>query len=439
MKRALTKKEIEYVLSDVKPIMGLEKHVALRIHEKITNGIREDLQKASIYPEKIDALKDAITKHYYSTQISPGVSVGIATSQSIGERQTQLALNSFHSTGMTTMTVVTGVPRFNELVNATKNPKSVISTIYFQRTPKTIQEARKHISMIKHVRFEQVVKSYSTSRAIKDEWYVCFKYMYPEKYADVRNCNCFVRFHCNLQVLYESRLLLLDVVTRIEESYEGVVCAWSPDELGIVDVWFNTHELKVNTENPSITKENKVYMFVEEILIPTLYPLSLKGVDGIEEVDFSQTPDKTEWYVDAMGYNLHKLFTLSMVDETRTVSNHMWEILSVLGIEAVREFLIQEFIAVISTESFINLRHIQLLVDVMLFTGDISSISRYGMHKNQSGALTKCSFEESLDQILKAGIHGENEKINGVSGAIITGKLSNIGTGLCDLLYDIPE
>ena len=87
-------------------------------------------------------------------------------------------------------------------------------------------------------------------------------------------------------------------------------------------------------------------------------------------------------------------------------------------------------------ESYINIRHIQLLVDVMLYTGSISSISRYGVHKNQSGVLTKCSFEESLDQILKAGVYCEKELINGVSGAIICGKVSNIGTGLCDLIYN---
>lgn len=438
-KRLLTEEEIEYVLSELKPVNGLDKNVSETIYRKVINNIKNTLRGTSIYPEKMEELKTELTRQYYTSQITPGVSVGIATSQSIGERQTQLALNSFHSTGMTTMTVVAGVPRFNELVNATKNPKSVISKIFFNAKPQDIQTIREYIPLIKHIRFENVVKSHSLKKGIQDDWYKSFKHIFTERWEKVKKCNQYVRFQCDLQVLYESRIHLMDIVECIMSQFEGIECVWSPDEVGVLDIWFNTNELKQVTENKNITKENKVFLFVDEILLPQLMPVSIKGIQGIDQVDYSQSVDRSEWYLDALGYNLQELFILSFVDETRTISNHMWEIYKVLGIEATREFLIQEFVEVISVESFINLRHIQLLVDVMLFTGDISSISRYGVHKNQSGALTKCSFEESMDQILKAGIYGENEQINGVSGAIITGKMSNIGTGLCDLLYDIPE
>eukprot|EP00122_Pirum_gemmata_P018008 Pgem_evm10s16871 len=57
------------------------------------------------------------------TMIPPGESVGITCGQSLGEKQTQSTLNSFHSAGLTIKTVVTGVPRFSELMSATKEPK----------------------------------------------------------------------------------------------------------------------------------------------------------------------------------------------------------------------------------------------------------------------------------------------------------------------------
>ena len=38
-----------------------------------------------------------------------------------------------------------------------------------------------------------------------------------------------------------------------------------------------------------------------------------------------------------------------------------------------------------SDGTFINERHVMLLVDIMTFTGNIISISRYGMKKNQCG------------------------------------------------------
>jgi DNA-directed RNA polymerase beta' subunit len=113
----------------------------------------------------------------------------------------------------------------------------------------------------------------------------------------------------------------------------------------------------------------------------------------------------------------------------------MWEIYNLLGIEATRELLIKEFLKVVASDSFINVRHIELLVDTMLYSGTITSISRYGMKKNNSGPLTKSSFETSFDQFLKAGIYSDIETTNGVSASVMLGKRPNTGTGICDLLY----
>ena len=120
----ITSDQIEYILQDIKPITGLEKNIALNIYSRFLDKITKTLQNKYIYPEIIDKIRKQITNQYYNSQINPGDSVGILTAQAIGERQTQLALDSFHSTGITTITVITGVPRFNELVNATKNLKT---------------------------------------------------------------------------------------------------------------------------------------------------------------------------------------------------------------------------------------------------------------------------------------------------------------------------
>ena len=73
------------------------------------------------------------------------------------------------------------------------------------------------------------------------------------------------------------------------------------------------------------------------------------------------------------------------VDMNKLESNNMWDIYHMLGIEAVREFLIDEFIKVVSSDgTYIDTRHIELLVDVMVFSGNILSISRYGMKREQT-------------------------------------------------------
>jgi DNA-directed RNA polymerase II subunit RPB1 len=116
----------------------------------------------------------------------------------------------------------------------------------------------------------------------------------------------------------------------------------------------------------------------------------------------------------------------------------MWEINTVFGIEATRQFLIEEFMDVVTSDgTFVNSSHVELLVDLMVYTGSIISISRYGQKKVGSGPLSKASFEESLENFLKAGLNSEKETTDGVSASIMLGKIPKTGTGVFDLKMDI--
>jgi DNA-directed RNA polymerase beta' subunit len=117
----------------------------------------------------------------------------------------------------------------------------------------------------------------------------------------------------------------------------------------------------------------------------------------------------------------------------------MWEIYEALGIEAARQFLLEEFMMVVAADGGLSPSHIALLVDIMTYHGIIISVSRYGMKKESMGPLGKASFEESLDHFLRAGFFGETETIQGVSASIILGKRSRIGSGLCDVKMNLRQ
>ena len=127
---------------------------------------------------------------------------------------------------------------------------------------------------------------------------------------------------------------------------------------------------------------------------------------------------------------------LDMVDYTRTISNNVWDIYITLGIEAARQFMINEFSQIMEG---INKCHVMLLVDKMTFNGTISSISRYTMRNEDSGPFGKASFEETMDNFIKAGVYGQKESSIGVSASIICGKRAQIGTGKCELMVDIDK
>jgi DNA-directed RNA polymerase II subunit RPB1 len=75
----------------------------------------------------------------------------------------------------------------------------------------------------------------------------------------------------------------------------------------------------------------------------------------------------------------------------------------------------------------------------MTYNGIITSISRYAMRAEGSGALSKASFEETLDNLLNAAVYGERECTDGVSASIICGKLGKFGTGVCELKVDMSK
>jgi DNA-directed RNA polymerase II subunit RPB1 len=64
------------------------------------------------------------------------------------------------------------------------------------------------------------------------------------------------------------------------------------------------------------------------------------GQGGQEPLPFYHRSN--EWLLDTEGVNLMEVLTFPGVDHTRTTSNHLIEIISVLGIEAVRNALLKE-------------------------------------------------------------------------------------------------
>ena len=64
------------------------------------------------------------------------------------------------------------------------------------------------------------------------------------------------------------------------------------------------------------------------------------------------------------------------------------------------------------------------------------SIDRHGINKSDIGPLSKCSFEETPDVLIKAAIFGELDNCNGVSANIMMGQEVKCGTGFTDVLFD---
>ena len=444
MTRLLTSDEIENILDFIEPQEYIPKATALSIVELHKDRFRKQLISQKVYPKIIPELKKAIQKSYQDSLIQAGESIGVICAQSIGEKQTQTTLNTFHTTGMSEKTMTAGVPRFQELLNATKKPHIVNHKIYFTKGINTIENIRDTVGHnIVGLNFTDI----STNISIKlnkteEPWYNAYKMMYTDKFTNYSHC---ISIKINMAKLFEFKLTLQYIADRIHKEFDDLCCVFSPPQFNQFDIFVDTSNVELPDERIMfVNSENSIEIYLEECVQPIIEKMNICGIDGISEVFYSQKDD--EWFVDTNGINSRTINTqyinyktllaCSIVDCARTTSNNVWDIYDVLGIEAVRAFLIEEFMAIMEG---INMCHAELLVDRMTHAGSISSITRYTMKKDESGPFGRASFEETMENFLNAAFRGEIEPTRGVSSAIICGKRAPIGTGLIDLRLDLEK
>jgi DNA-directed RNA polymerase subunit A" len=123
------------------------------------------------------------------------------------------------------------------------------------------------------------------------------------------------------------------------------------------------------------------------------------------------------------------------VDATRTTTNNIHEIYSVLGVEAARESIIEETMNTLEEQGLddVNVRHLMLVSDIMTTKGTIESIGRHGISGSKESVLARAAFEVTVNHLLDAAVHGEIDDLNGVTENVIVGKPIKLGTGDVDL------
>lgn len=333
--------------------------------------------------------------------------------------------DTFHSSGISIKTVVAGVPRFQELIGSTKNPKSVICTIFPKNPTDLLVDVKRIGKQLSEIKFHNIIRNYSVDVKPK-QWYKSFELLFPDSSHHIYHpSSTITRYRLNKKVLFENRLELSDICKKIEhyihdnnyvsDESEWIKCIWSPINYSTIDIVSN---IKISLD------------VFENIL--------LYGIEGIRNVEYKRIKPSNIWCIEAEGSNIQSILALDDVDKASVMCNDMWKIYECFGIEATRQFLIEEFTSIISSDgTFVHECNIKILADIMTHTGMITSISRYSVKKSNTGVLGKASFEESFSNLVEGSELGEKDNINSVSSAIIVGKAIGAGTGICTLLQKL--
>lgn len=403
MSRTLTSNEIEDVLGIFDDFyLGLDKFTRRILIDDIKAPLRLQLAKVKIDPEMIYKLRGELARIY--RQVEAGKSIGIITAQSVGEMQTQMNLNVFHRAGYRDQQVERS-SRLQELIctSKTETQGSLMCSVYF------IPDFTSRENMLRsltHKSFLSYVIDYSAS-ADRREW--------EDKYDDFYKPNLEykikIRYKLDLDLLYRYKLDLCSIARRLKDLVEGIEVTFSPLYIGEVCVYSDLDKSRA--------------------LLNTI----LHGVEAVKQAYFlPKSLGSADLFIETEGSNLKEILYLPFVDSYNTITNDIWEVYDLFGIEAVRQFLVEEFQTIMPAVHF---SHIDFLSDRMTVSGHLKSITRYTRKtEHRASVLSKITFEETIKRATDAAFAEQVDNVKGCSASVIVGKLPSVGAGMNELYFE---
>jgi DNA-directed RNA polymerase II subunit RPB1 len=408
-----------------------------------------------------DELMRDIRFRYIKSQVHAGEMVGALAAQSIGEPTTQLTLNTFHSAGTAKANATSGVPRLEEILSASANPKRPGNTVYLN--PDIAYDQDAVISKMKEIQrttLRDITKSVriyydppSTGTVVEEDAEVLALY---QEFTVSNEASCaspwIMRLELNdLEMASRNILDLTEVQAKLRNSPLKILeCMHSIGDGKSVKaeaVLSNADASKLIlrlTFDDNVVKTPTQLRFLEDKILDTV----LTGVDGVGGVHLRKVKNeltydpavagytqKEQYVLDVDGTNMYQLMVFPGADGTRTFSNDIHEINDVFGIEAARLAIFEECSEVFVQEK-VNYHHLSVLVDSMTFSGRIVAVNRFGMNKNETGVLARSSFEETSKNMFNAAMGAEYDTMRGVSANIMFGQKPPCGTGFVDILVD---
>jgi len=417
-----------------------------------------------------------VVLRYKQAIVHPGEMVGVIAGQSIGEPTTQLTLNTFHLAGVSSKSNVTrGVPRIEEILRLTKNPKHPSLTVHLKQIDEAEQDkATKYANMLQHTKLVDVIKSVQicfdpndkTTTVVDDRILMEQFYEFEDMMEDcleseldtnVQKSKWIIRLELDADSLLDKNITMDDIHFAITNSHgNDISCVYSDYNANnlVFRIRLNSSIFNKSKKQKGIAdtldQSDEIYMLrnFQEALLNNIV---LRGINGIDNVnprklknnvsrDEGKYVAKDVWVLDTTGSNLMEILAMDFIDANRTYSNDIKEIFDVLGIEAARQIIYNEFFEVMEFSGvYINYHHLSLLCDRMTSTKGMVSIFRSGILNDDIGPLSKATFEVHTEVLLDASRHADFDHMRGVSANVMMGQMGVFGTGCFQLVLDMEK
>ena len=353
--------------------------------------------RAEELPEKYQALdlddetREWLHERYDKMQYEPGEAVGIVAAESLGEPATQLTMETYHQAGGAQVSLTAGLPRLIEIVDARREPKTPMMEIYMKEDYNNREDAMRLARKLREVKFDDLVM---------------------QDTIDIMQLE--VEYELNSDLLDDYDIDMEDVRSRVKEGVKKA-------------------KLEINGNTVTLTSSEDDYDLRDlKDLKNDTEEARIKGIKGIEQVVVNE--EDGEWQLQTAGTALRKTIKIEEVDGDRVISNDLFEILRVLGVEALRQRIIEETNDTLSAQGIgVDDRHIMLLADMMTREGDLKGTTRYGLVGDKDSLLARSVFEETKKHLREGTLRGEKDPLDGVVENLVVGQPVPVGTGEVDL------
>jgi len=417
-------------------------------------------------------LLETIITNYNKSIIHPGEMVGMIAAQSIGEPTTQMTLNTFHFAGVASKSNATrGVPRVEEILSLSENPKKPSVTIHLKGNERdNIEKAQELKYTLEYTSLRDVVDSVSIcfdpdemATLIEEDKPLMAEYNEFQKLVEACNNEDFeeegdddnskwiIRMELNKESMLDKHISMDDIHFAVSNSYnDDISCVYS--DMNADKLVFRIRLTKSNytSKKHSLDQSDEIYK-LKNFQNNLLNNIILRGVKHIPKVllrkivnevvlDDANYVQKDGWVLDTVGTNLRDILTLSTIDSGKTFSNDIQEVYRTLGLEAARQAIFNELSEAMDHAGvYINYHHLSILCDRMCATSKMVSIFRHGINNDDIGPIAKASFEETPEMFLRAARHAELDLMTGVSSNIMCGQEGYFGTGAFQVMLDINK
>lgn len=380
-----------------------------------------------------------------------------------------LMLDTFHLAGVGSASSVTqGVPRLNELLTITKDPKTPSCTLYLKDKDRFDHDRAVQVkNNIEQTKIRDILKGdpafyleptgRSSEGALEEDkafmkFYEIFQELdNTESKDDAKKNPWLIRMEFNRKEMIERNVSMADIQQILSLIYPDASLMYSDD---------NAAKLVFRVRMPFQRKDNVEDDYKElHAKANEIKDIIIKGVDNIDKVFVSATgsdcevdflvkgkltrghtkvgevyEQREEYRLTTQGSNLFDLLSRDDIDDTRSFCNDPNEMAMIFGIEAGKFIIEHEFYNIMDNPT--NPRHISLLTNKITHNGSFMSINSHGINKEDIGPLAKCSFEETDRQLRKAALFGEVDRLKSVSANIIMGQIPACGTGSIRIFMD---